>query len=180
MGKLFSELNPSHRQFIADQKIFFTATAMGEGRINLSPKGLDAFRVMDARRVCFLNLTGSGNETDAHLLGDGRITVMFCSFEKKPLILRIYGQGRYVHQRDAEWSTLLPLFPDLAGKRQFILIDVASVHTSCGYGVPFFDYRSERETLSDWGEKKGEKGIRNYWEANNRVSIDGFPTRILD
>ncbi|MBF0161215.1 MAG: pyridoxamine 5'-phosphate oxidase family protein [Magnetococcales bacterium] len=179
MGKFFNEISSEVQNFIGRQKIFFVATAPGEGRINLSPKGMDCFRILDNRTTCFLNLTGSGNETAAHLLADGRMTVMFCGFEQQPLIVRLYGQGRLLHPRDDEWGTLVGHFADWPGKRQIVVTHVESVHTSCGYGVPFFSYQREREQLLRWAEKKGDAGIRSYWEKENQVSIDGLPTHIL-
>ncbi|MBF0400361.1 MAG: pyridoxamine 5'-phosphate oxidase family protein [Magnetococcales bacterium] len=179
MAKFFNEINEENQDFIARQKIFFVSTAMPDGRINLSPKGMDTFRVLDAHTVCFLNLTGSANETAAHLAGGGRMTLMFCSFDEQPLILRLYGQGRVIHPRDAEWATYVGHFPDWPGKRQLVLATIDLVQSSCGYAVPFFAYQGEREQLQRWSEKKGEQGIQDYWEKNNQTSIDGLPTYIL-
>ncbi|MEO5364185.1 MAG: pyridoxamine 5'-phosphate oxidase family protein [Magnetococcus sp. DMHC-8] len=179
MAKFFNEINEEVREFIAGQKIFFVATALADGRINLSPKGVDTFRVLDPHTICFLNLTGSANETAAHLQDGGRMTVMFCSFEEKPLILRLYGQGRVFHERDGEWSTLVGHFPDWPGKRQVVVATIELVQTSCGYGVPFFAYQGEREQILRWADRKGEEGIRAYWRDHNQVSLDGLPTRIL-
>ena len=135
MAKFYAELNTDLRDFIARQHLFFTATA-AEGRINLSPKGMDSFRCLDEHNVAYLDVTGSGNETAAHLRADGRITLMFCSFDTQPVILRLYGQGRVIRPRDAEWHALSGHFPPLTGSRQIMLIRVESVQTSCGYGVP--------------------------------------------
>ena len=179
MAKFYDALNDEVMAFIKQQKIFFTATSANEGLINLSPKGMDTFRVLDKNTLCFLNLTGSANETSAHLLKDGRITIMFCGFKKQPLILRLYGKGESVHPRDEAWQTYVKLFPDLPGKRQCIVVTVTKVQTSCGYSVPFYDYKGERHQLSEWSKKKGEKGIQAYWKANNQESIDGFPTGIF-
>lgn len=176
MAKFYPELTPELRAFIEAQKVFFVATAPRAGRINLSPKGLDTFRCLDTRRVGYLDLTGSGNETAAHLLDDGRITLMFCSFDRKPLILRLYGQGRFVRPRDPEWQALRPHFPELPGARQIMLIDVKSVQTSCGYGVPLGAPLEERDTLNEWARKKGEAGLEEYRREKNRASIDGLPT----
>lgn len=178
MGKTFTEIKELHQIFIENQKMFFVSTAPRKGRINLSPKGMDSFRVGGANRVIWLNLTGSANETAAHLIEDARMTVMFCSFEQDPMILRLYGQARAVHPRDEEWQQLLSLFPKQAGVRQVIVMDVDLVHTSCGYGVPLYEYRGERPLLNDWLEKKGEDGIRDYWESKNSISLDGKPTGI--
>ncbi|MBF0461007.1 MAG: pyridoxamine 5'-phosphate oxidase family protein [Magnetococcales bacterium] len=179
MAKFFDAIQPDIQTFIARQKLFFVATAMAEGRVNLSPKGMDTLRLLDDHTVCFLNLTGSANETAAHLAEGGRITFMFCSFEEQPLIVRLYGQGRVIHPRDAEWTPLLAQFPDLPGKRQIIVATIDLVHTSCGYGVPFFTFQGERAQLLRWADKKGEEGIRTYWQEHNQTSIDGVPTRIL-
>lgn len=179
MARFFNEINPEIHAFIERQKLFFVATAVADGRVNLSPKGMDTFRILDGQTVCFLNLTGSANETAAHLAGGGRVTFMFCSFEAQPLIVRLYGQGRVLHPRDAEWSTFLPHFPDLPGKRQVVVAHIDLVHSSCGYGVPLFTFQGEREQLVRWAEKKGEEGIQTYWRENNQTSIDGLPTHIL-
>jgi hypothetical protein len=167
------------RAFIAAQKVFFTATAPCEGRINLSPKGLDTFRVLDERTVGYLDLTGSGNETAAHIAADGRLTLMMCSFDAKPLILRLYGRGQVVRPRDAEWKSLRPCFPALPGERQIILLRVESLQTSCGFGVPLMGASEERQTLLEWGGKKGADSIAQYQREKNQVSIDGLPTRLF-
>lgn len=179
MGKKFPAIESSHRTFIAGQKLFFVATADVDGRINLSPKGVDTLRVLDSNRVLWLNLTGSANETAAHLLECDRITLMFCAFEGKPLILRLYGHARVVHPWQPEWEVLAGYFPPLPGARQIFDVKVDLVHSSCGMGVPLFDYAGEREQLLQWAEKKGEEGIRAYQEANNSVSLDGKPTGIF-
>ena len=180
MAKFFSELDDSLRSFIGGQKLFFTATAAGEGRINLSPKGMDTFRCLDPRTVAYLDLTGSGNETAAHLRADGRMTVMFCSFSEQPLILRLYGRGRVVRPADAEWDGLRGRFPDLPGERQIIVLDIESGQTSCGFAVPVYELKEERQTLSEWALKKGDEGIRQYWKEKNQTSIDGLPTRLCE
>lgn len=180
MGKFFTTLTESHQSFIAAQKLFFVGSAPNTGRVNLSPKGMNTFRVLNANRVAYLDATGSGNETAAHLADNGRITLMFCAFESAPLILRLYGHGSAVHPRDPEWNQLRPLFGAfLPGERQIIVTEVESVQTSCGFSVPFFDYRGERTTLIDWAEKKGPDGVADYWEQKNTRSIDGLPTGLL-
>ena len=177
MGKIFTELTDAHRSFIAEQKLFFVGSAPDSGRVNLSPKGLDSFRVLNTRRVAYLDLTGSGNETAAHLLENGRITLMFCAFEGAPLILRLYGEGHTVLPRDAEWQVLRPLFgPFIPGERQLTVVSVTSVQTSCGFSVPLFSYVGDRTQLTDWAEKKGETGLTEYWAEKNVRSIDGLPT----
>lgn len=180
MAKFYSELNDAQRDFISRQHMFFTATAPRDGRINLSPKGMDSLRIISDRQAAYLDVTGSGNETAAHLMENGRMTLMFCSFEENPLILRLYGRGRPVRPRDPEWDALHQHFKTLPGERQIIVLDIDSVQTSCGYAVPLFDYQGERETLARWAEKKGEQGIRDYWNEKNQVSIDGLPTGLLD
>ncbi|NKQ34201.1 MAG: pyridoxamine 5'-phosphate oxidase family protein [Chloroflexi bacterium] len=179
MAKFYEELTPQLQDFIARQHMFFVATAPVDGRINLSPKGMDTFRALDANRVAFMNLTGSGNETAAHLAENGRITIMFCSFDEKPLILRLYGYGRALHQRDAEWDEYVGLFPEKIGNRNIILIDIKSAQTSCGFGVPFYEYLGDRDQLEKGDAKRGPDGIRQYWAEKNQVSIDGLPTHLL-
>jgi len=178
MGKKFPQIDDKHREFIERQRIFFVGTAGAEGRVNISPKGMDSLRVLGSDRVAWLNLTGSGNETAAHLLENGRITLMFCSFEGIPMILRLYGEGRAVHPRDPAWGELIALFPPHPGARQIVDIEVDLVHTSCGYGVPLFEYTGEREQLTQWAERKGPQGIRQYWVEQNQNSLDGKPTGI--
>ncbi|HYD83254.1 MAG TPA: pyridoxamine 5'-phosphate oxidase family protein [Opitutus sp.] len=180
MAKFFPELSPAHRRFIAEQKIFFVASAPADGRVNLSPKGMDTFRVLNAKRIGYLDATGSGNETAAHLADNGRLTVMFCAFAGAPLILRVYGRGRSVQPRDADWTQLRPLFgPPIPGERQLIVADVESVQTSCGFAVPLMNYEADRTILNDWAEKKGPDGVAAYWAEKNQRSIDGLPTGLL-
>lgn len=177
MAKFFPSLTAAHRTFIARQKIYFVASAPAHGRVNLSPKGMDTFRVLSETRVAYLDATGSGNETAAHLRENGRLTLMMCSFDEAPLIFRIYGRGRAVHPGDADWTQLRPLFgPPLPGERQLIVADIESIQTSCGFGVPFFDYRGERDTLIDYAVKKGPEGMAAYRATHNQRSIDGLPT----
>jgi hypothetical protein len=176
MARFYPELNDSHRSFIERQHIFFTATAPASGRINLSPKGLDSLRVLDDRTVAYLDLTGSGAETAAHLRVDPRMTLMLCSFSVDALILRLYGKGESVRTGDARWAELVPLFPEYPGTRQFVVLHVESVQTSCGAGLPLMGYAGERGTLTDWARKKGEDGIAEYRRQKNAISIDGLPT----
>ena len=147
MADFFDALEDKHVEMIGKQPVFFVATAAEGARINLSPKGYDAFRVLSATQVAYLDLGGSGNETHAHLAADGRITIMFCNFQQPALILRIYGRGRAVLPQDAEWDDLVSHFTLLPGTRQIFVIDVESVQTSCGWGVPFMEYQEERQTL---------------------------------
>jgi len=177
MGKLFTELTETHRSFIAQQKLFFVGSAPNTGRVNLSPKGLDLFRVLSTRRVGYLDLTGSGNETAAHLLENGRITLMFCAFDGAPMILRLYGEGHTVLPQDAEWTELRPLFgPFVPGERQLTIVSVSSIQTSCGFSVPLYSFVGDRTQLTEWAEKKGPTGIADYWAEKNVRSIDGLPT----
>jgi hypothetical protein len=180
MGKRYSELTDNDIQFIAGQKIFFVGTAAAEGRVSVSPKGLDSFRVLSRSRVVWLNVTGSGNETAAHVQQDPRMTIMFCAFEGAPLILRLYGTAKAVHRNDAEWNELFSLFEPLPGARQIFDLTVDLVQTSCGMGVPFYDYVGERGALNEWALKKGADGLKKYWEEKNQFGIDGAPTHIVD
>lgn len=179
MGKRIDQITTELQQFIEKQKLFFVATAMDTGTINLSPKGMDSFRILDSRRVIWLNVTGSGNETAAHLLQNNRITVMFCAFEGTPMILRLYGHGTVYHRHNPEWNSYIGLFPELPGARQLIEIEIETVQTSCGMAVPFMDYKCGREELNKWAIKKGEEGIQKYWEQKNTVSFDGLETGIF-
>ncbi|MGJ8745387.1 pyridoxamine 5'-phosphate oxidase family protein [Polaribacter sp.] len=179
MSKFYTKLTPRLQKFIAAQKMFFVATAPNSGRINLSPKGMDSFRVVDENRVLWLNVTGSGNETAAHLLENKRITIMFCSFEKAPNILRLYGKGTEIKPNDAQWTDLISLFPETPGARQIFDISIDSAQTSCGMSIPFYEYKGERDALNEWASEQGKEGIKNYWEDKNQTSIDGLPTGIL-
>ncbi|MFQ5507852.1 MAG: pyridoxamine 5'-phosphate oxidase family protein [Leptospirillia bacterium] len=177
MGKQYDRISERHKAFIAGQHIFFVATA-ANGRVNLSPKGLDSLRVVGDNRVLWLNLTGSGNETAAHLLQNDRMTLMFCAFSGDPLILRLYGTARAVHPGDGQWEALAAHFPDIPGARQVLDMHVDLVQTSCGFGVPEMDFKQNRQVLTDWAEKKGDAGVRAYWAEHNRSSLDGNPTGI--
>jgi hypothetical protein len=141
---------------------------------------MDTFRIVDASTVAYLDLTGSGNETAAHIADNGRMTVMFCSFDDNPLILRLYGRGEVITPSHPKWQTQLPLFAPIPGMRQIIMLHIDSVQTSCGYAVPLYSYEGERETLARWVAKKGENGIQKYWQERNLTSIDGLPTHLLD
>ncbi len=180
MARFYPSLDAKHRAFIAAQKLFFTATGTADSRLNLSPKGMDSLRVLSDRRVAYLDLTGSGNETAAHLKHNGRMTLMWCSFDADPLILRLYGRGRAVRRQDTAWGELRHHFPALPGERQIIVLDIESVQTSCGYAVPMYAYQGERDTLARWAEKKGPVGLLDYWREKNQASIDGLPTGLLE
>ena len=180
MGKQYAALGSHLQSFIEAQKLFFVATAGCDGRVNVSPKGLDSLRVLGENTVIWLNGTGSGNETAAHLLENNRMTLMFCAFEDNPMILRLYGTAEIYHPRDAGWEEFIGLFPPLKGSRQLFKLHVDLVQTSCGFGVPFFDYAGERPNLPEWAERKGEAGILEYWQEKNQTSLDGKPTQILE
>ena len=179
MSEFTETLTEKHMEMIGKQPIFFTATAAADGRINLSPKGYDAFRVLSPSRVAYLDLGGSGNETHAHLLADGRITIMFCDFDRPALILRIYGRGRPVLPQDAEWEALAAHFTLLPGTRQIFVIDVESVQTSCGWGVPFMTLERERDTLTKY-HAQSDAGAWLTKTQGRTQSIDGLPTRPTD
>lgn len=178
MGQRFDELSDRLISFIQQQHLFFVGTATADSRVNISPKGMDSLRVLNSKRILWLNVTGSGNETAAHIQQQNRMTLMFAAFEGKPLILRIYGTTRVIHHNDAEWLQLYTLFDPLPGARQIFDLKVELVQTSCGMAVPLFQYAGEREQLNQWAEKKGETGIRQYWQEKNRHSIDGLSTEI--
>ena len=178
MSKIMTSINDSLKGFIEKQHLFFVATAARDGRVNVSPKGMDTLRVLNQNRVVWLNLTGSGNETTAHLLDTNRMTIMFCSFDEMPLILRLYGQAKTIHHKNDGFSELAALFPPHLGVRQIFDMAIDTVQTSCGYGVPFYQYERPRDKLIEWTENKGEDGIKNYWPERNKVSIDGFDTGI--
>jgi len=180
MGQTYQELSEKHKQFIAEQKIFFIGTATSDSRVNVSPKGMDTLRVLDNNCVVWLNVTGSGNETSAHVQQNPRMTIMFCSFEGAPLILRLYGQARVFHHNDAEWGALFSMFEPLPGARQIFDMKVELVQTSCGMAVPNYTYEGERDLLNEWAVKKGSDGVKKYWEDKNQVSIDLIPTNIVE
>lgn len=179
MAVQFPELSDELRRFIGEQKVFFVATAAPDGRINLSPKGQDSLRVLNSREILWMNLTGSGNETAAHLAEFNRITMMWCAFEGPPRILRVYGTAQVFHPRDARWAEFSTQLPSTIGTRQYLLVFIDLVQTSCGYAVPFMNYVEDRRVLSTWAEKKGEEGISEYWQKKNQLSIDGKPTGIF-
>ena len=180
MGKKLEFITPELMRFIEEQKIFFVGTAAAEGNVNVSPKGSDSFRVINKNKIVWLNLTGSGNETAAHLLKNTRMTIMFCAFEGKPMILRLYGKAKIYHKRDSAFNDLSHLFPENIGARQIIEMKVDLVQTSCGFAVPFMDFKEERTTLNNWAVKQGEDKIKDYWKNRNTQSIDGFETNILE
>ncbi|APO49069.1 pyridoxamine 5'-phosphate oxidase family protein [Bradyrhizobium diazoefficiens] len=178
MGRQFTGIEPEHRAFIERQKIFFVASAPPKGRINVSPKGLSSFRVLGESDVAYLDCTGSGSETRAHLSAseDKRLTIMFCAFDGPPMILRLYGEGRSLMRGTPEYSDLVSEFEDIAGVRQIVRLSVDLVQTSCGMGVPLFDYKQERGSLIRYWTAQGVSNLRKYWGLKNMKSIDGLPT----
>lgn len=176
MAEFFATLTDKHCAFVARQPVFFVATAAAGARVNLSPKGMDSFRVLDERTVGYLDVAGSGNETNAHLLADGRITVMFCAFDNPALILRLYGRGRPVLPQDAEWDDLRRSFDLLPGTRQIFVIAVDEVQTSCGWGVPHMTFDRPRSTLTKYHAAQSEEARLATYAVRDR-SIDGLPVR---
>ncbi len=181
MSKLYDCIQPQHVSFIQQQKMFFTASApLGkEGHINLSPKGLDCFRVLSPAQVAYMDITGSGNETSAHLLENGRITFMFCAFEGAPNILRLYGKGFTVLPCGKEWPELASHFQLQPATRQLIVAHIYKVQTSCGFSVPLYQYAGERDHAQKWAAAKGEAGLEKYKQEKNRISLDGLPTALF-
>jgi hypothetical protein len=182
MADLHPEIDERLRDFIAEQSVFFVASAplSPEGHVNVSPKGLDTFRVLGPNRVGYLDLTGSGNETAAHTAENGRITIMFCAFAGPPKILRIFGRGHAVLPGTTEWRELAPRFPELQGARQIVVADIHRVATSCGFGVPTLGEAYDRDQLTRWAASKGEEGLAAYRREKNTTSIDGLPVAIPD
>jgi hypothetical protein len=178
MGKFYDTIQPQHRDFIEKQHLFFIATAplSTAGHVNLSPKSMEGFQVLSDTKVAYLDLIGSGNETSAHLLENGRVTFMFCAFNGPPNILRLYGNGRTLLPNSEEWLTWAPRFELVPGTRQIIMADIHKVQTSCGYGVPLYEYVAERSIYQDWTDKKGENGLKAYIVEKNTTSMDGLPT----
>jgi Pyridoxamine 5'-phosphate oxidase len=176
MGRVLDAISDELAAFISRQHVFFVATAPSEGgHVNLSPKGLDTFTVLDATTVAYLDLTGSGVETISHLRENGRITIMFCSFDGKPNIVRLYGRGEVLPTGGREADALLPRFATYAGARSVIRVYVDRVSTSCGYGVPILRYEGDRDQLTAWADRRGPEGLVEYREEKNAVSIDGLP-----
>lgn len=180
MGQQYDHIKEKHTTFIEQQKMFFVGTATADSRVNISPKGMDSFKILSPNRVIWLNLTGSGNETSAHVQVDPRMTILFCAFEGKPLILRLYGQANVVHMKDRAWQELSQHFQPTLGARQIFDMHVDLVQTSCGWGVPLYDFVDNRSLLNQWAEKQGEEGIKSYWEKKNQHSLDDIPSHILE
>jgi hypothetical protein len=182
MGKLYQSIEPDHQAFIARQPLFFVASAplTSSGHVNLSPKGLDALRIVDANTVMYLDLTGSGNETAAHVTENGRLTLMFCAFEGSPKILRLYCRGHVLTRLSQGWADAVARFPEQPGVRQIVVGQVESVQTSCGFGVPLMSVVAQRDQLPRWAESKGEAGLVEYRRLKNTVSLDGLLTPAMD
>lgn len=177
MGKIYPMIDDSLRQFIQAQPVFFVGSASldAKGNVNVSPKGLDTFRVLGALTVAYLDLTGSGIETVAHLKENGRIVLMFCSFQGPPKILRLYGRGHVVEPQQAKFTELAANFPKFEATRSIVLIEVSRIADSCGYGVPLLRSEGQRDQLSAWARKRGPEGLKSYRFENNLRSIDGLP-----
>jgi hypothetical protein len=183
MAKVLPSIDATIRDFIGRQRIFFTASAAAGAHINLSPRGADAFAVLDDMTVCYLDRTGSGNETAAHMKADGRLTLMFCAFEGPPNILRLYGRGEILRRGGEAYREILEQAfsgREPMGARQIVRLHIDRVQTSCGYGVPLFEYRAERPSMDNWARSKGEEGLEAYRRETNVVSIDGLPTGLLE
>ncbi|WP_120504730.1 pyridoxamine 5'-phosphate oxidase family protein [Sulfitobacter mediterraneus] len=179
MAKQFDELSDDHTGFIAAQHMFFCGSAATDGRVNISPKGMDSLRVLGPNRIIWRNLTGSGNETAGHLARVNRMTLMWCGFEKRPMILRCFGSARTLHPRDADFAAFNEQFPPSDGARQIYDMQIDLVQTSCGYAVPFYDHQGPRDTLEKWTLDKSPEDIQAYWDTRNQRTIDGMPTHIL-
>ena len=180
MGQKMTEITDKLTEFIEDQKIFFVGTATADSKVNISPKGMDSLRVLGKNRIVWLNVTGSGNETAAHIQEHPRMTIMFAAFEGTPMILRLYGVAKVIHKNDPQWNELFPLFTPLPGARQIFDLSVELVQTSCGMAVPLFDQLGDRDLLKNWASKKGEVGLQDYWSEKNQLSLDGIPTNIVE
>lgn len=180
MGKVYSSILPKHEEFIKNQRLFFVGSAplSADGHVNISPKGHDVLRIFSPNEVAYLDLTGSGNETSAHLIDNGRITLMFVAFEGPPMILRLYGRGQVVLPDSPEWNDMAKHFDIIPGARQIIHVKIETVKTSCGFSVPFYSYNGERNTLQQWATNKGEQALEDYRKEKNSKSMDGIVTPI--
>ena len=178
MAKQFDCFNDEQIAFIDEQSLFFVATADRDEEVNVSPKGMDSLRVIDNTHLIWLNLTGSGNETAAHILNQNRMTLMWCSFGRSPLVLRAYGQAQCHQPNDPDWASLRTFFPNYHGARQIFTMTINLVQTSCGFAVPHYTFVSERTTLLDWAKQQGPTGIEQYWQEKNRLSINNKETGI--
>jgi hypothetical protein len=179
VGKQLESISPVLNEFIRKQHMFFVGTAASDGRVNISPKGMDSLRITNPNQVIWLNSTGSGNESAAHILELDRMTIMFCAFEGAPMILRLFGRASVFHPRDTEWESLYGLFNPLPGARQVFVLEIDLVQTSCGMGVPFYHHVATREDLNDYWAARTPEQIETYWQNKNVNSIDGKPTEIF-
>ena len=177
MGKVYDEITPELAEWLGRQRLFFVATApvAADGLLNCSPKGMDTFRILGPREVAYLDLTGSGIETVAHLRENGRIVFMFCAFSGPPKIVRLHGTGEVVTPGSPGWESLRALFPDYPGTRTIVRVALTRIGDSCGYAVPRYEYREERDRLVRWAEAKGEAGLPRYRREKNARSLDGLP-----
>ncbi len=185
MGTQFDQLSEAHIAFIDAQQLFFTGSAAREGKVNVSPKGMDALRVLSPTTIAYVNATGSGNETAGHLFDSPRLTLMWCSlmwcsFAQRPQILRTYGTARMLYPRDSAWESYASQLPQVDGARQIYIQSIDMVQTSCGYAVPFMEPAGDRDVLKSWAQKKGPDGVAEYWQERNRTTLDGLPTGIIE
>jgi hypothetical protein len=180
MAQKYSKLNEKFKSFIQQQQMYFIGTADKQGRVNISPKGLDSFKIINDTQVMWLNLTGSGNETAAHVLSSSRMTILFMAFEDRPMILRLYGQAQVIHMQDKQWSTLYSQFEDFMGARQIFVLDIDTIISSCGMAVPIYEFKQQRDELLKSAERKGIEKIKSYWLKKNQLSIDGKVTNIAN
>jgi hypothetical protein len=183
MGEQFTKLDAKLREFIGEQRVFFTASAAPNARVNISPRGIEAFAILDDSTVVYLDRTGSGNETAAHLKADGRLTIMFCAFEGAAKILRLYGRGDVLRRGSAAYEELLATVfagQEPIGARQMIRLHIDLARTSCGWGMPVYTYRRDRPSLDNWAAHKGEEGMAAYRRETNAVSLDGLPTGLFE
>ncbi|TSB47467.1 pyridoxamine 5'-phosphate oxidase family protein [Alkalicoccobacillus porphyridii] len=180
MAKTYESILPAHEAFITRQRVFFVGSAplSEEGNVNISPKGYDSFRILSTNEVAYLDLTGSGNETSAHITENGRMTIMFMAFEGAPMILRLYGRAEVILPNTSEWHELAPHFDMLPGARQIIRAKIDTVKTSCGFSIPFYTYEGERDTLVQWTNNKSDEEIKAYRKKKNTHSMDGILTPI--
>ena len=180
MGKFYELITDAHKEFIEKQHMFFVATSplSEDGRINLSPKGLDSFRILNDNKVAYMDLLSNGNETSAHILENGRITFMFCSFDKVPGILRLYGKANCILKGNDEWDNYATYFKIHSSTRQIIIADIDLVQTSCGFGIPQYEYLNDRDIYFEWAAKKNDEERKAYILEKNMQSIDGLPTHL--
>ncbi len=180
MAVKFESINKEHKEFIGKQKMFVIGSTGAKGFINVSPKGMDSFKIVNENTVVWMNHTGSGNETSAHVQENGRMTIMFNSFDKVPMILKLYDKATVIHEKDERWEEVSSHFIEFVGARQFFELNVELVLTSCGFGVPQYKYIGERNKLQKWAEKKGREGMKAYWSEKNVETLDGVLTNVME